>query len=306
MRALALLTLSACALAGFAAAWAAGPTAAPTEPIMAAGGSPPSTEQLGQVIGSFTFPDPPIPPTPPYHNVVGLAHDGDGHLYCGDFTVPQFFLIDPLEPTAQLIDGPYDAQAHSATPVGITTDGTHVYIGDTTGDDIDVYELDGNYLRSFSVAAQTGFAEGIAFNRITGHLYVVDGQGGLEVHEFTLDGTFVQTFAIVPTSPDGLAFDHQRCSYWLYDGGPSGTDTVRHLDLGFVEMESFPGPLAAGYGYGDGVAVIGDRLYITTMVGSAATVVIFDVADAMSTAGCDIFEDGFENGDFSAWSSVVP
>jgi hypothetical protein len=40
------------------------------------------------------------------------------------------------------------------------------------------------------------------------------------------------------------------------------------------------------------------------MVGSAATVVIFDVTDAMSTAGCDIFEDGFESGDVSAWSRL--
>ena len=42
------------------------------------------------------------------------------------------------------------------------------------------------------------------------------------------------------------------------------------------------------------------------MVGSAATVVIFDVTGAMSTTGCDIFEDGFESGDASAWSAVVP
>jgi len=42
------------------------------------------------------------------------------------------------------------------------------------------------------------------------------------------------------------------------------------------------------------------------MVGSAATVVIFDVTGAMSTNGCDIFEDGFESGDASAWNSVVP
>ncbi len=135
-----------------------------------------------------------------------------------------------------------------------------------------------------------------------GHLYVVDGQGGLEVHEFTLDGTFVQTFSIVPTSPDGLAFDHDRCSYWVYDGGPSGTDTVRHYDLAFIEIESFPGPLAAGYGYGEGVAVIGDRLHIASSVGGVATIVIFDVADAMVPDGCSIFQDGFESGDLSAWS----
>jgi len=269
----------------------------------------PATEQFGQVVGSFTFPNPPIPPTPPYHNVVGIAHDGDGHLYCSDITVPQLFLVNPTEPTAQLIDGPYDVQAHSAIPVGITTDGNHVYVGDTTGDDIDVYDLDGNFVRSFSVAAQTGFPEGIAFNRITRHLDVVDGQGGLEVHEFTLDGSFVQTFSIVPTSPHGLASDHGRCSYWLYDGGPSGTDTVRHLHLDFVEMESFPGTAAAGFGLGEGLAVIRDHLYVISAPSGWPTVVVFDVSDAMLSpqiALCRIFADGFESGDWSVWSSATP
>lgn len=303
MRAFTLLTLSVGVLVGLQAALAAGPITNPVPPASASGTLPPATEQLGQVVGSFTFPNPPVQPT---HNVVGIAHDGDGHLYCANFNDPQFFLVNPAEPVAQLIGGPFDIQANSTSPVGITTHGSHVYVGDTDGDDVDVYGLAGSYVRSFSVAAQTGFPEGITFNPITRHLYVVDGQGGLEVHEYTLDGTFVQTHSIVPTSPDGLAFDPERCSYWLYDGGPSGTDTVRHLDLNFIEMETFPGPVAAGYGYGDGVAVIGDRLYITTMVGSAATVVIFDVADAMVSALCDIFEDGFESGDSSAWSALVP
>lgn len=267
----------------------------------------PATEQLGQVVGSFTFPDPPVQP---YHNVVGIADDGHGHLYCADLTVSQLFLVNPTEPIAQLVDGPFDVHAHTQSPVGITTDGAQVYVGDVsavTGADIDVYDLDGGYLRSFSVASQTGFPEGVAFNPITRHLYVVDGQGGNKVSEFTLDGSFVQNFPLNGSSQDGMAFDRQRCSYWVYDGGPSGTNTVRHYDLDFVEMETFPGPAFADWGHGDGLAVSGDRLYITTMVGGAvATVVVFDIADAMSTAGCDIFVDGFESGDVSAWSGAVP
>jgi len=42
------------------------------------------------------------------------------------------------------------------------------------------------------------------------------------------------------------------------------------------------------------------------MVGTAATVVIFDVADAMVSGLCSIFEDGFDSGDLSAWSAVMP
>ena len=306
MRAFTLLTLCAGVLVGLQAAWAAGPFTNPVNQVSSPGTQPPATEQLGQVVGSFTFPNPPIPPPPPYHNIIGIAHDGDGHLYCSDNTVPQFFLVNPHEPIAQLVDGPFAVGSHSGSPIGITTDGNHVYIGDVSAADIDVYDIDGGYLRSFSVASQTGFPEGITFNRITGHLYVVDGQGGNKVSEFTLDGTFVQNFAVNGNSQDGMTFDHDRCSYWIYDGGPSGTDTVRHYDMNFVELESFPGPLAAGFGYGEGVAVIGDRLYIASSVANIATVVIFDVADAMVTDDCRIFEDGFESGDFSAWSSVVP
>lgn len=303
MRGFTVLTVCVGVLVGLQAAWAAGPLVPPPSELSVTTTEPPTTRQLGQVVGSFTFPDPPVAPS---ENVVGIAHDGDGGLWCTDFTAPQFFLVNPTEPSAQLLDGPFDILAHSASPVGITTDGSHVYIGDTTGDDIDVFDLDGNYERSFSVASQTGFPEGITFNPITRHLYVVDGQLTNTVFEFALDGTYVGDFTINGFSQDGLAFDRYRCSYWIYDGGPQGTDTVRHYDLDFVEMETFPGPLAAGYGYGDGLAVIGNHLYVTTMVGSAATVVIFDIADAMVSDLCDIFADGFESGDSSAWSTVVP
>ncbi len=91
---------------------------------------------------------------------------------------------------------------------------------------------------------------------------------------------------------------------------PAGAPAARRSSsarLGALVAELWnPGPLAAGTGDGDGAAVIGDRLYTTTLVGSTATVVIFDVADAMVSGLCDVFEDGFESGDLSAWSGVIP
>ncbi|PWB77434.1 MAG: hypothetical protein C3F15_03385 [Holophagae bacterium] len=310
MRAFTLLTLGIGVLVGLQPAWAAGPSVNSVERPPVPGAQPPAAEQIGQVVGSFTFPNPPIPPN---HALTGIEHDGLGNLYCADTGAgsdpSQFFLSTTREPVAQVIDGPFVVESHSGTPIGITTDGRSVFVGDVSGADVDVYDLAGNYLRSFSVASQTGFPEGITFNRITDHLYVVDGQGGNKVSEFTLDGTFIQNFTVNGASQDGLAFDPWRCSYWLYDGGPSGTDTVRHYDFNFVEMESFAGPLAAGYGYGEGVAVIGDRLYIMSSVAGVATVVVFDITDAVlspQSALCRIFEDGFESGDASAWSASVP
>ena len=306
MRAFTLLTVCVGVLVGLSAAWAAGPVGHPANQPSAVNPEAAANRQFGEVVGSFTFPDPPIPPTTPYHNIPGLEHDGRGNLYCSDLTVPQFFVVNTHEPTAQLIEGPFGVQAHSVTPKGITADRSHVYIGDVGDADIDVYDLAGGYVRSFSVMPHTGWPLGITFSPITEHLYVVDGWQTNVVFEFAVDGTYVQEFPINGLQQNGLAFDPNRCSYWIYD---RGTDTVRHYDLDFVEMESFPGTNTAGFGLGEGVAVIRDRLYVISAPSGWPTVVVFDVSDAMLSpqiALCRIFEDGFESGDFSAWSGVVP
>ena len=309
MRALTLLTVSAGVLVGLAAASTAGPIDNPVNLTPVTASQPPVTEQLGQKIGSFDFPDPPIPPVPPYHSLTGIEHDGDGSLYCTDWTenplAKQFFVVTPDEPTAQLIDGPVDVQAHTGSPSGITTVADHVYIVDVIPAQVDVYDLAGGYLSSFSVQPHTSWPRGLTYSRITGHLYVVDGQDLGRVSEFELNGNWVQDFnTLNGSSHDGIAFDPERCSYWLYD---SGTDTVRHYDLNFAEIENFAGPSEWGHGYGDGVAVIGDRVYVMSTASPVSgwpTVVIFDVTDAMEF--CGIFQDGFESGDLAAWSTMVP
>ena len=311
MRAFTLLTLGIGVLVGLQAASAAGPSINSGDRASVPGAQPPAAEQFGEVVGSFDFPNPPIPPNPPYHSLTGLEHDGDGNLYCADWTenplAKQFFVVTPDEPTAQLIDGPVDVQAHTGSPGGITAVANHVYIADVIPAEVDVYDLAGGYLASFLVQPHTFWPRGLTYSRITRHLYVVDGQDLGRVSEFDLNGNWVQDFnTLNGSSHDGLAFDPERCSYWLYD---SGTDMVRHYDLNFVEMESFAGPAASGFGLGDGVAVIGDRLYVMSTMSPVSgwpTVVIFDVADAMVSDLCNIFQDGFESGDASAWSSVTP
>jgi DNA-binding beta-propeller fold protein YncE len=124
------------------------------------------------------------------------------------------------------------------------------------------------------VITQTTFPEGITYNPNTDHLYVVNGSGENIVSEYQTDGTHVMNYPVLGSSQDGVAYDPVRDSYWLYD---SGTDTVREYDTSFNVITSFPGTANAGYGTGEGVAVIGDRLYV--MATGTDTVVVFDIGE---------------------------
>jgi len=84
---------------------------------------------------------------------------------------------------------------------------------------------------------------------------------------------------------------------WHLSSGDS--DVVTHYDASFSPIESFSGTAASGFGAGEGVAVIGDSLYVAAA--STARIVEFDVADSSL-----IFTDGFEAGTTDAWSATVP
>lgn len=140
---------------------------------------------------------------------------------------------------------------------------------------------------------------------MTGNIFVVGGNGENRVFEYQPDGTFVAGFPINGASQDGVAFDAERCSFWIFD---SGTDSARHYffdGTAMTEQESFPGTSVAGFSNGEGVAVIGDRLYVAGT--GPFAVVVFDVSTAATDAGnplCPrVFADDFERGDLSAWSS---
>ena len=159
------------------------------------------------------------------------------------------------------------------------------------------------------MAGQTGFPEGITFNRITGHLYVVDGQGGNKVSEYTVDGTWIQNFTINGASQDGLTFDPDRCSYWIFDSGPTGTDTVRHYDLDFVEMESFrePWPPASASVRGSrSSGTASTSRHRPAAVAHGGRVRRFRRDGLAQIDVCRVFADGFESGDTSGWSSATP
>ena len=165
--------------------------------------------------------------------------------------------------------------------VGVTTDGSYLYLTDTGGQDVDRYSLAGDYLSNFYVYSETIFPEGITYNPETGNLYVVDGvdfQPPEIVAEYSLTGVLSTTYNLPSGAANGLAYDPLRCTYWTYD---SEDDSVQHLSPSFTLIESFPGTVAAGFSAGEGVAVINNILYVAAK--NANTIVAFDISAADTT-----------------------
>lgn len=235
------------------AATAKGP--APISPIQQA---------QGDVLGSFSAPGS-LP--------VGAENDGNGNLLITDISGDTVYLID----TTGGIISSFSVAAQSGNPIGVTTDGTNIYVGDTDGDDIDIYTTAGTYVSSFSVASETDFPEGITYNPVSNTLLVVDGDGTPNDHimEYSLAGTLINNTEISTTSTDGIAYDPNRCCYWVYD---SGSDSVTQYDLDLNVIDSFPGTVNAGFSAGEGVAVVGNSLYV--VAASSVTIVEFDISDA--------------------------
>jgi DNA-binding beta-propeller fold protein YncE len=232
---------------------------------------------------------------------LGLDHNtNNGLIGTDNGSVHSLFAMHPTSPVATIFFGPIDVSATSQYPLGVTYDGTTVYVTDATGDDVDIYDSAATYISSFSVAAHTTFPEGIAWNHLNNHLYIVNGSGSSLVHEFTTAGAHITDYAIPGISPDGLAWDYNRECFWFYD---SGTDSIRQFTPTFTQMSHGEGTIAAGVSRGEGVAVIGDLLYVVAV--DDDLVVEFDVAGARSATGF-VFSDGFEWNDMSGWDTSSP
>ncbi len=147
-------------------------------------------------------------------------------------------------------------------PLGVANSPEGIWLTDLGDARVVLNTFDGAFVRSFSTLPQTSVPEGLDFHPVTGNLFVVGGGGENRVFEYQPNGTFVAGFPINGASQDGIAFDAVRCSFWIFD---SGTDSARHYffdGIAMTEQESFPGTSIAGFGNGEGVAVVGDRLYV--------------------------------------------
>ncbi|MEM1177281.1 MAG: hypothetical protein AAGM22_02955 [Acidobacteriota bacterium] len=257
-------------------------------------------------MGRLNYPDPPVGPD----DLPAGLDNFKGNLLVTklrNVTEPQdpeFFVMDAA---GTLVRPAVETSPITTGPLGVADSPEGIWLTDLADGLAVLNTLDGDFVRSFSTVPQTDSPEGIEFHPVTGSLFVVGGNGENQVFEYEPDGTFVAGFPINGVNQDGIAFDAERCSFWIYD---SGTDRVRHYffdGTAMTEQENFPGTSINGFSNGEGVAVIGDRLYAAGTGPFAA--LVFDISAASSDAGnplCPgVFADGFETGDLSAWSTSV-
>lgn len=199
---------------------------------------------------------------------VGLEFAGGNDLFLSNITVPDFGTVD-------LGSGLFSniAALNGRSPIGVTTNGVSMFFTDPLGSQVIITDMAGNQSSSFSVLAQVSFPEGITFHPPSGHLFVVDGSGGNNVYEYTTTGTLVDTHPVNGSSQDGIAYDSDSNSFWLYD---SGTDTLSQYDPTFALVNSYSGTANAGIGSGEGVAYHSGVVYV--MVSGESTIVAFESA----------------------------
>jgi DNA-binding beta-propeller fold protein YncE len=213
--------------------------------------------------------------------VIGIEHDGNGDLlYTSNLTDD----VGRMGTDGGQITSLFTASQGTGTnPLGVTTDGTDLYVTDTVDNEVEIYSAGGAPLGTFSVLGQTAFPEGITYSPVSGRLIVVDGAFSTEppdsLVEYTTGGALVDVTILAATSNDGAAYDPARCSVFVYDSAADNVTQYDENDLSVI-LGSFSGTSTEGLGPGEGVAVIGDVLYV--MASGTDTLASFDISGAPS------------------------
>jgi len=204
--------------------------------------------------------------------MVGLENDGSGNLLYTDIGPDE---IGSMTTAAALIGVEF---ATTDNPIGVTTDGTDIYVTNAVNQAVEIFDAAGSPIGSFPTAPDSTFPEGITFNPLTGNLYVVDGDGSDQILEYTTAGTLLSANPVGTTSTDGIAFDPLTCTYWVY---ASGQDSVtQYSPADYSVMTTFPGSGAQGSSNAEGLGVVGTTLYL--MATGADELVSFDITGADS------------------------
>ncbi len=167
-----------------------------------------------------------------------------------------------------------------------TNNGGTLYIADSNGRDIDIYNTSGIFLGTFPVV---GSPFGITYNPNTGTLFVVTASSS-DVVEYSTAGNVLNTFPLSFTSDtySGIEYDAQRNGYWVVNRA-KGDVELYSLDFTTVR-QSFS--VAPG---NQGVAVKGNRLYIVDFLGGA--MYVYDITEFQLAAPFYL-----DNGDLLAGS----
>lgn len=177
-----------------------------------------------------------------------------------------------------------------------------------------------NILSTNNITANNANPLGITQD-INGNYYITD-TGGDEVDIFDNTGTYVSSFPVMSTFPEGIAYSIQSNNLYVVDGTggnqcleydlagtllnqyplngtsndgiahdfvtdtfwvyDSGTDSIRNYDNAFVELSSMPGTRAAGFGNGEGLAMFGTTLWVVAT--GTDTLVEFAIGGTPATA----------------------
>ncbi len=223
--------------------------------------------QVGSVIGTFSTPSGLIP--------AGLGADINGNLLMTGTGANRAVVF--LDSTGVMLSS--WVPSNSATPTGVTTDGTDIYVADqspSTGPNIDVYSRTGTYLRSFPVVT---FCEGVVYSAVNAHLYVTQINTGA-VTEYDTLGNLIGNYTMgAGTAYGGISHDPISNTFWLMD---RSSDLLRQCDPTFTELQNFAGPVANSFGIGRGCAIQGSALYVVSV--SSRAVIMFDTTGNAAAA----------------------
>jgi DNA-binding beta-propeller fold protein YncE len=146
--------------------------------------------------------------------------------------------------TASFVDS-FSVASQETEPRGIAfnTTGTKMFICGSTGDDVNEYTLStgfdvstATFVDAFSISAQDGLPQAIAFNTNGTRMFIVGGNGQ-DVNQYALStgfdvstATFTQVFSVSAqdTSPSGIAFNTDGTQMFITG---FGSDNVNKYNL---------------------------------------------------------------------------
>lgn len=222
--------------------------------------------------------------------------------------------------------------AGSGDPEGIAfnTQNNHLFVADGNNAEVYEYTTAGNLVNQFDVGAY-GVAdpESVAFNSDTGTLFTMSSNRATPIIvETTIDGTFLQTINIAGTNAAaaaGLAFapasDGSGASrFYIVDRGIDNNTNPNIIDGKLYELTTpnrGPTVTASNSLTPTSTFVVTNTLtptntgaptntptpMNTSTPGPTTTLTPIFTSTPTSSVADLIFKDGFENGNFSAWSA---
>ena len=154
----------------------------------------------------------------PFYGPRDIAFDAEGRLYIVDQGRTRIVRFNPETEDFFAWGTPGSGDGEFTQPTGIAVDGGEVYVTDTGNDRVQIFDLDGNFIRQWPVV-QWGKDDqtfpDIAFDGITKRLYVSSGKT-TEILVFDVEGRSIPS--VKPVAPYVL----NNPSSLFITNGPNG------------------------------------------------------------------------------------